>query len=1336
MTDQERTSADRRADGQDRAAEPTGTRVTVGSHAADLLSDLDRTPRPDDDSSSLPRPSFAAWLGSLGSGSENDTMLRFAPSAANSVDITHAHPSGLVQFMAGRRTRLSTLLRTPDGFAASRGTARQLRGKIQELAEDRGVDVGYVAAGLATWRIVDEGRSTQYSAPVLLARLSLTLRPEQDDYELQMTERARLNPALARYFRDRFGITLSPQDYRSAAYATAKFEPMPAMELLRHQGQEVRGLVVEHRLLVSTFADLADTASVDVVDSSHPVVSALYDAQTGMVPRRAELAETGLPPLDERHPRDETLVLDADASQQRVLDHISSGQSLVVDTPPGTGQTQTAANAAAQLAAAGKRVLVVAERTATLQDFKGRLGSVGLDSMVLDLPAGAGPEGTRHQLIEALLRTERATEPAVNRVQSTVVERRHRLIDHVRSLHSVRERWGCSPFQAMQSLAALTALPTPPSTTVRLKRSVLDSTVNREQTASKLVRAGELGSFSRSSTESPWYGARLRNVQETEEAFGLAEDLAQSVPTLQAKLDQATAQAQISTGASFTEWMQQIRLLTDVRTSLDQFTPDIFDRPVTDLISATATGAWRRQHGVEMSSMTRSRLRRVAKEYIRPGVNIPDLHESLVAVQEQRAQWGRWATTQRHPSVPSGLESLATQGAEVDVALQRLQGMLAGQQDTDLLLENLPADRLRATLDRLVQDRQTLATLPERTLVNDQLREHGLAELMTDLRRREVPQDQLTSELELAWWQSALEAMISGDDYLAMVDGDSLRRLEAEYRLADAAHLESGAARLRWTLASRWQSGTSQYRASARALKSLLKDGSPDADSLARLDHELLQSLVPVWTTSPLALAEFSGELRFDTVLLLDAESLALTTALGAVSRADQVVAFGDDVSGSPQPFHVSVDPTATTEGPREVESAYAALSVVLPTLQQTVMHRGLDRRLTRLLGGQLYEGRLEMMPLAGELTGTQRPVRVEFLPGGTGMPGAGDEGVESTTTEVNRAVDLVFEHIRRHPEESLAVITASPLHARRVAEAIRLNLPNNPWAAPYFSHTEEPFVVAPMARARGLVRDQVIFTLGYGRTPHGRVVHHFGPLSEPGGRELYATAMTRARHRLHVLSCIHPEDIDPQRLGGGALDFYGLLHTYLKDVSVQGSEAARDPLVADLAHRLSQRHGTVIPDFAGAVDLAAWNPLGMPSWDGQSSGDPAVPVALLSDGSDQYRSMSVRERSRQRPEQLEHNGWRYLPLWTIDVFADPGGCAATIASYLGLPAAGEGPGADAQDFAADEDETPVDTTGLDPAPQGNPVEDEPDQDRDQDRDDSGEVGLDELFDGQDRDER
>ncbi|GAA4770742.1 DUF4011 domain-containing protein [Citricoccus nitrophenolicus] len=1221
------------------------------------------------------RLTFAAWLASLGSGTENDTMLRFAPSGANSIDISHAHPSGMSQFMTGRKTRLSTLLRDQDAFVHARGAARQLRGKIQELAEDRGVDVGYLATGLATWRVIEDGRSTQMSAPVMLARLTLTLRAEQDDYELQISDRARLNPALARWFRDHHGVTLDADDYLRAAYATAKLEPMPAMELLRSQGRGVRGLVVEHRLMISTFADLADTASVDVVDSTHPVVSALYDAGTGMVPHREELQDTGLPPLDERDPATETLILDADPSQQQALDHIAAGHDLVVVAPPGTGQTQTAANAVAQLAGSGKRVLVVAERTATLEDFRRRLGSVDLDSLVLDIPAAATPELMRRQLVQSLLRVERAQQPATGRLNATLVERRHQLADHLRSLHNVRERWGCSPFQAMQSLAALTGLDPAPSTTVRLKRSVLDATVNREDTAAQLVRAGELGAFSRASAESPWYGARLRNVQETEDAYGLAEDLAGALPVLREQLDTATEQAQLATGATFADWVGQIQLLAAVRGSLDQFTPDIFDRPVTDLISATASGQWRKQHGVEMSSMTRSRLRRVAKEYIRPGVHVSDLHEALVDVQDQRAEWTRWATSKRHPAVPSGLEALSAKGSEVAGLMARLQRVLAEPRHESGRLENLPVDELSEVLDRLVADQETLTTLPERTLVGDQLREQGLAELMADLQRREVSTDRLRSELELAWWQSALEAMISGDDYLAMMDSDSLRRIEAEYRLADTTHLEAGAQRLNWALSQAWRRVSAQHRASGRVLRSLLKDGNPDPDSLSGLEPELLQSLVPVWTTSPLALAEFPAETGFDAVLLLDAESLALSTALGAISRGKQVVAFGDGTSGSPKPFNVSVDPTASAMMPREVDSAFTALTRVLPELALTTMHRGLERKLTRLLGEQLYGGGLQMLPGASELTGADHPVRVEFLPGGTGMPGAGDEGVESTVAEVNRTMDLVFEHIRHRPEASLAVITASPLHARRVAEAIRLNLPNNPWAASFFTRSGEPFVVAPMSRAQGVVRDHIIFTLGYGRTPHGRVVHHFGPFSEAGGRELYATAMTRARQHLHVLTCVHPDDLDPARLGNGAADFYGLLEAYLKDTGHTPSPRPRDPLVADLSERLEQRHATVLPNFAGSIDLAVWNPLGLPAWDGQTSPEQAVPVAMISDGSDTYREMSVRHRSRQQPQQLERSGWRYHALWTIDVFADPAGCSRTVSDLLGLPAAEDGPG-------------------------------------------------------------
>ena len=69
----------------------------------------------------------------------------------------------------------------------------------------------------------------------------------------------------------------------------------------------------------------------------------------------------------------------------------------------------------------------------------------------------------------------------------------------------------------------------------------------------------------------------------------------------------------------------------------------------------------------------------------------------------------------------------------------------------------------------------------------------------------------------------------------------------------------------------------------------------------------------------------------------------------------------------------------------------------------------------------------------------------------------------------------------------------------------------------------------------------------------------------------------------------------------------------------------------------------------------------------GQDDAEIPRPVAIESDGTEQYRQMTVRERSRLRPQLLERLGWRYMPLWTIEVFTDPSACADRIGGYLGL---------------------------------------------------------------------
>lgn len=1203
-------------------------------------------------------------------------MLRFTKTPEGSIDLTHAHPSGLAQLMAGRRTRLSTLIRDHDQYVVAARASRNLRSKIFELSNDRGIDAGYFSAGTVSWTSAVGGKPQRVSAPVMLTAISLTVRPGEDDYELQLTEQAQINPALIRHLKTIHGIVFDVNAVTRMAYSTARFDPLPVLDRLGTLIKPIHGAEVEHNLLVSTFADLSGNLEDPWINQNNALVAALARTAAGEAVDVAELAEDRFQDIDQRDPAQELLLLDADSDQQYVVDAVRAGDSLLVSSPPGTGQTQTAINTIGALVDEGKTVLVVGDRRASLSEIGAQLETLGLESILFALSGTVTPLQLKGQLVRSIMRNEKSLQPQLENLHTTLAEHRHALMDHVDSLHNVRQRWGCSPYQAMQSLAELTSIQPAPATTVRLKRSVLDNIRDREELAGRLHRAAELGSFSRAATASPWHGARLLTRKETEEAQDVARTVEKNLPVLRHRMNDVAEHAQIRLGATFSEWGAQLELLMAVRESLDKFTPDIFDRPVHDLISATATSPWRRERNIEMPSMQRSRLRRVAKEYVRPGVHIADLHSSLVLVQEQRALWADYATTQRHPAVPSGLGEVNVMYRSLERELAQL-GAAVKHTAAGGDLQNTPYEELMERLERLVADTRTLKTLPERTLLIENMREHGLGELLADLADREVPAESVASELELAWWQSALEAMISGDDYLAMSDGDALRQLEAEYRLADNAHIASGAARLRWTLSERWRAGIAENPRQADLLRSLLKDGRVTLAALTAQAPALVPMLVPVWSVSPyLMTGLLPAEQKFDAVVILDAEATSLQAVLPAIARAKQVIAFGDDKIASPRTFTVGVERLAAGETAHQaVESAYTALSSVLPTRRLTSAYRAVDEELVLQLSKSFYDGRLHRLPEGQTATGLDRALLVEYLPDGTGLPSADQEGVESAVAEVNRVVGLVFEHARLRPRTSLAVVTASLRHAARIGEAIRLQLPNYPLLASFFSAGPESFRVVDLERAQGLVRDHVIFSPGYGRTPHGRALHNFGPLSAEGGRAKFALAMTRARRSLHVLTCFKPEDLDVTRLSHGALDFYELLNREIAGNTDLGTPASRaaaseqalgaDPLVADLGDRLRARGARVWHQYDGVLDVAAAaDPVHSI---GHDEADIPRPVAIESDGTEQYRRMSVRERSRLRPQLLERLGWRYMPLWTIEVFTDPSACADRIGGYLGL---------------------------------------------------------------------
>ena len=164
-----------------------------------------------------------------------------------------------------------------------------------------------------------------------------------------------------------------------------------------------------------------------------------------------------------------------------------------------------------------------------------------------------------------------------------------------------------------------------------------------------------------------------------------------------------------------------------------------------------------------------------------------------------------------------------------------------------------------------------------------------------------------------------------------------------------------------------------------------------------------------------------------------------------------------------------------------------------------------------------MYDGGLTTFP------GTAIESAVTFEPvEGHAVVQPGEPTIESTSAEVDRVVSLVLDQRARRPHESLGVIALGIKHANRLDDAITAALRDAPDVADFFdADRDERFFVKNLERVQGDERDAIILSIGYGKTPHGRVLHRFGPLNIEGGERRLNVAITRARSRMTVVSSL-----------------------------------------------------------------------------------------------------------------------------------------------------------------------------------------------------------------------
>ncbi|MDP4899520.1 MAG: AAA family ATPase [Pontimonas sp.] len=1183
---------------------------------------------------------WEGWWSEIAQLGGPSPLIHFQDYPENRVDISRGHPGGLARFLAGSPTLLSNLIRDDVARRPSHKAALRLVDHALELKHARGLETLELGIGLVEW--THEG--VDYRGPLLMRPVRLRRRGADIEITLKRS-RVRLNPGIQRAFADQLQVSLDAAAFVALTDDGGAFKPNPALDRLRDLTAHRGDVTVHARLVISSFGELSEPMLDDAKNLQHPILDALGGNDHAIQELRNSRVPVEIVHPDSKPADTDRSIVDSDSEQDAIVQNIVAGNSLVVRALPGTGATQTVVNALGALVSKHKRVLLVTPRTATSDAIKDRLAQVGLQGMAVELSKPA------RDIIASIGRNEKAKKPSLGQVDQAYERLRKVILKYREALAKKDATLGVSALECFTRLGTLSLRESPPETTARLDAEALGAlSPGLGQAAELLRRAAELGEFKYGPADSPWYGVAFANVEDARKSQERARRLSSdAVPRLLEKFPPLLEQTPLPSVTTIGQMGVFVHLLMDMRDTLDRFQPSVFDRSLKDLITATGP----KELAKTMPRLQRQRLKGLAKEHVRPGVSVPDLHESLVKIQSQRELWNRYVDTGHQPSVPAGLADVHVLVTQIEQDLQELDRVL-GRTGKGERLADMPALQMLTLLEELAQESEILQSLERRREVQDHLEQMHLGPLVEDLATRHIEGDAVAAELELAWWRGALETILEKEEALLGSDKDVLVRLEADFRLVDEAHAGGNAQHLAWQLAERWSLGLMDWPEEAKDLKKILTNQTASVHSLTALTPHLTKALAPVWIATPYSVHRMPDSLRFDVVVVMDAGALSVAESVGALRRAPQVVAVGDPVSQTPTDFTLGVrderEYTAQDGDSRHEDSLYATLAPLVPTLSLTRSYRASGDERARVVNTAFYGGLQKTMPWAGSYLGHPSLV-VDHLEDGHGMPDPQSGLVEGVDAEVNAVVDHVIDHVVTRPTESLMVLTASAKHASRVHEAVSVAAQTRSELASFMtSDSTEPFVVATLDQARGFTRDRVIFSLGYGRTPHGRVVSDLGPLSKEGGERLLAGVFTSARRHLRVLSCVALEDLRDERLSPTTRALGDVLHLLESPQLTPESNSDPDPLLVDLAKRLEAMGMSVELGYRGVIPLVA-------HYGGYC-------IALDTDQS--LMSMPVREALRARPAALARSGWHYVRAFALELFTTPDAVAERIGVLVG----------------------------------------------------------------------
>lgn len=435
---------------------------------------------------------------------------------------------------------------------------------------------------------------------------------------------------------------------------------------------------------------------------------------------------------------------------------------------------------------------------------------------------------------------------------------------------------------------------------------------------------------------------------------------------------------------------------------------------------------------------------------------------------------------------------------------------------------------------------------------------------------------------------------------------------------------------------------------------------------LRKLFHEipdLLLKLKPCLMMSPLSVAYFlnAEDYHFDMVIFDEASQIFPQDAVGAIFRADQVIIAGDTKQLPPTNFFSASTSNSSDDYDDDndedyEEEAYDSIleeaANVLPNRTLLWHYRSKHEHLIAFSNREIYRNELVTFPSSNE-SEPDTGVEFSFVEGGYYDRG----GKRNNILEAKRCVELVRDHIEKHPERSLGIIALSERQQQTILNEIQKFREENPKYEFFFAEDkEEEFFVKNLENVQGDERDTIFLSICYAKTKaqiagNKPMTMNFGPVMKAGGERRLNVAVTRAKINVKLVASILPSDIDLNRTESEGVR---MIRSYIEfamngeaTLASANQSTMPDDFVNAIYRFLSEKEYKV-RQYVGCsgykIDIAVEHP---------ELPDEFV-AGIECDGMSYASARTVRDRDRLRGAVLKNMGWNLYRVWSTEWYHNP----------------------------------------------------------------------------------